>query len=98
MFVVVFWHIWGIHSSWTDGWVMPVFFFIMGMFYRQDASLKKIVFKKLNTLVVPILFCSLPALAESWWNSHFEENSQSIRMYKSLLLVLGLHILLLCCV
>lgn len=68
MLVIVSWHILGIHSSWTDGWVMPVFFFIMGMFYRQDASLKKIVFKKLNTLVVPMLFCSLPALAVSLWN------------------------------
>ena len=65
MLVVVSWHILGIHSPWTDSWVMPIFFFIMGMFYKQDASIRHMIIKKVNTLLVPLMFCAIPALVSS---------------------------------
>lgn len=65
MLVVVSWHILGIHSSWTDSWVMPVFFFIMGLFYKQESSLKHVTIKKINTLLIPLVFFSIPALGMS---------------------------------
>lgn len=66
MLVVVSWHILGIHSTWTDSWVMPIFFFIMGLFYKQDASIRHMIIKKVNTLLVPLVFCSIPALILSF--------------------------------
>lgn len=62
MLFVIFWHTINIHSPWSDGWVMPLFFVIMGMFYRQQDSLKKLLVKKTNTLIIPLLICSIPAL------------------------------------
>ena len=38
MLVIIEWHTIGIHTSWTDGWVMPIFFIIMGIFYKQEES------------------------------------------------------------
>lgn len=30
MLVIIQWHVVGMHTTWTDGWVMPIFFIIMG--------------------------------------------------------------------
>lgn len=68
MLVVVSWHILGIHSSWTDSWVMPIFFLIMGLFYKQDTSFKHMILKKINTLIIPLVFCSIPAFILSLYN------------------------------
>ena len=68
MLVVVSWHILGIHSSWTDSWVMPIFFLIMGLFYKQDTSFKQMILKKINTLMIPLVFCSIPAFILSLYN------------------------------
>lgn len=60
--VVISWHVLGIHSPWTDGWAMAIFFFIMGIFYKQPESFGSMVKKKIQTLLVPWLTYSLPAL------------------------------------
>ena len=65
MLVVMLWHIVNVHTPWADSWVMPIFFFIMGLFYKQDASFKHMLIKKTNTLLVPLVFCSIPAFAKS---------------------------------
>lgn len=60
MLVVMSWHCLGHHYWWSDGWTMPVFFFIMGMFYKQEASIKTLLLKKLNTIIIPMALFSLP--------------------------------------
>lgn len=59
MIVIISWHVLNVHSPWTDTWVMPVFFIVMGIFWKQT-DLKKLVQKKTMTLVIPWLFFSLP--------------------------------------
>lgn len=68
MLVVVSWHVLGIHSSWTDSWTMPIFFLIMGLFYKQDTSFKLMILKKFNTLMIPLVFCSILAFILSLYN------------------------------
>ena len=61
MLVVINWHILDIHNPWTDAWVMPIFFLIMGVFYKQEETIKVILKKKINTILVPHFFFSIPA-------------------------------------
>ncbi len=61
MLVIVGWHVYNIHSPLTDGWTMPIFFIIMGMFYKQETSFNILLTKKFNTIVIPWLFYSIPA-------------------------------------
>lgn len=42
---VVEWHTLNIHLLWTDEWIMPVFFLIMGMFFCQSSDRKSLVVK-----------------------------------------------------
>ena len=62
MLFVVWWHTMNSHTAWSDGWVMPLFFIIMGVFYRQQESLKVLLVKKVNTLLLPLIVCSVPAV------------------------------------
>lgn len=55
MLVIIQWHVVGMHTTWTDGWVMPIFFIIMGVFYKQESSFKVMAIKKLNTIVMKII-------------------------------------------
>ena len=59
--VVISWHVLGVHSPWTDGWAMSIFFFIMGIFYKQPECFAVMVKKKALTLLVPWLAYSIPA-------------------------------------
>lgn len=59
MLVIISWHVLNIHSPWTDTWTMPVFFVIMGLFYKPT-DWRTLVQKKLVTLVIPWLFFSIP--------------------------------------
>ena len=61
MLVVINWHILDIHNPWTDAWVMPIFFLIMGVFYKQEETIKVILKKKINTILVPHFFFSIAA-------------------------------------
>lgn len=60
MLVIIEWHTIGIHTYWTDGWVMPIFVIIMGIFYKQEESFQAMAIKKINTIVVPMLIFSTP--------------------------------------
>lgn len=60
MLVIIQWHVVGIHTTWTDGWAMPIFFIIMGIFYKQESSFKVMAMKKINTIVIPMAFFSIP--------------------------------------
>lgn len=60
MLVIIQWHVVGIHTTWTDGWAMPIFFIIMGIFYKQESSFKMMAIKKLNSIVIPMLVFSIP--------------------------------------
>lgn len=60
MLVIIQWHVVGIHTTWTDGWAMPIFFIIMGVFYKQESSFKVMAVKKLNTIVIPMFIFSIP--------------------------------------
>lgn len=65
MLFVVWWHTMNTHTAWSDGWTMPLFFIIMGVFYKQQDSFKILLVKKINTLIVPLLVCSVPAVIVS---------------------------------
>ena len=43
-------HTTDIHNAWIDTWAMPVFFVVMGLFFKPTPSLKE---KKVNTILVP---------------------------------------------
>ncbi len=59
MLVIISWHVVNIHSPWTDMWTMPIFFVVMGIFFKP-VDWHTLVFKKTRTLVVPWLFFSIP--------------------------------------
>lgn len=66
MMVIVWWHTMNTHSSWTDGWVMPSFFIVMGVFYRQVPTFLGMIKKKAKSILVPYFVFSLPALVMSF--------------------------------
>ena len=78
MLIVVFWHVVGVHSPWVDGWVMPLFFIIMGMFYRQTATFKEMLVKKTNTLLLPHVICSVPAVIISLFEAGLVSTGKKI--------------------
>lgn len=60
MLIVISWHTLGFHSPYTDIWTMPIFFFIMGVFYKQPDSFKTLFKKKGRTLIRPAIAFSIP--------------------------------------
>lgn len=71
MLVIIQWHVVGMHTTRTDGWVMPIFFIIMGVFYKQESSFKVMAIKKLNTIVIPMAFFSVPMFIISIFEKGF---------------------------
>lgn len=65
MMVIICWHTMNIHSVWTDGWVMPSFFIVMGVFYRQVPTFGGLLKKKAKSILIPYLVFSVPALLMS---------------------------------
>lgn len=61
MIIIISWHTIGIHSSLTDAWTMPIFFFIMGLFYKQENTFFELVKKKSKALLFPLIVFSIPA-------------------------------------
>lgn len=59
MLVIISWHVFGVHSPWTDTWVMPIFFVIMGLFYKPS-DFQYLCQKKFYSLVIPLLTFSIP--------------------------------------
>lgn len=39
MLVIIQWHVVGMHTTWTDGWVMPIFFILSLWAYSTSRSL-----------------------------------------------------------
>lgn len=62
MMVVIWWHCLLPHMEWSDGWTMPIFFIIMGMFYKDTNDFKSMLVKKANQLIVPFVCFSIPAV------------------------------------
>lgn len=65
MMVIMWWHTMNTHSAWTDGWVMPSFFIVMGVFYRQVPTFVGMLKKKAKSILLPYLVFSIPALVMS---------------------------------
>lgn len=63
--------LWACIQHATDGWVMPIFFIIMGVFYKQESSFKVMAIKKLNTIVIPMAFFSVPMFIISIFEKGF---------------------------
>lgn len=58
--MVINWHIINIKDCWTIAWVMPIFFFIMGFFYKYEPSFRNLIIKKFKTLLIPMILWSIP--------------------------------------
>lgn len=50
-----------IHVAWVDTWAMPVFFVVMGMFFKPTATWHEMILKKVNTILVPFFLLSIPS-------------------------------------
>ena len=66
MMVIMWWHTMNTHSAWTDGWVMPSFFIVMGIFYRQVPTFVVLLKKKCKSILIPYFVFSIPALVMSF--------------------------------
>ncbi len=85
MLIVISWHVAGFHSHWTDGWTMPVFFVIMGLFYKQPDTLASLLKKKFNSIIVPYMFFAVPAIIISLLSSGILETLKlMINPYQSI--------------
>lgn len=54
-------HAVNIHVQWIDTWAMPVFFVVMGMFYKPTDTWREMIVKKVNTILVPFFILSVPS-------------------------------------
>ena len=61
LLAVIGWHFYFGPNNYLTVWVLPVFFIIMGVFYKHDMSLLSLVVKKANGLIVPWVLFALPA-------------------------------------
>lgn len=50
-----------IHIAWIDTWAMPVFFVVMGMFFKPTDTWRELIIKKVNTILVPFFLLSIPS-------------------------------------
>lgn len=61
LFAVIGWHCYFGPNNYLTVWVLPVFFIIMGAFYKHEISLLQLMVKKANGLIVPWALFALPA-------------------------------------
>lgn len=78
MMVVIWWHCHLPHMEWSDGWVMPIFFIIMGMFYKDVGDFKTMLVKKTNQLVVPFVLFSIPAVIAKILSEGLAETTRQV--------------------
>lgn len=78
IFLVVQWHTIGVHTPWTDTWVMPIFFIVMGYFFKLQQPMKILAIKKINSLFIPLLLWSLPMLFLKSLKMSWEEIIKSL--------------------
>lgn len=61
MLYIVEMHVVGMHDKWIDTWAIPVFFVIMGLFFKPGENLCGMLIKKARSLLVPLVLLSIPA-------------------------------------
>lgn len=64
MVMIIIWHTTNVHTQWTDSWTMPVFFVIMGLFYRNHGQFKELLVKKSKNILFPFFILSIPSYVQ----------------------------------
>lgn len=54
-------HVCDYHVAWIDSWAMPIFFIIMGLFFKPTKTWKEMVVKKARTILLPFFLLSIPS-------------------------------------
>ena len=54
-------HVCDYHVAWIDSWSMPIFFIIMGLFFKPTKTWKEMVIKKARTILLPFFLLSIPS-------------------------------------
>lgn len=62
--VIIMAHTINYHNSWLDSWTMPVFFVIMGVFFRPTETWREMIIKKSYTILLPFLLLSIPSFIQ----------------------------------
>ena len=57
-------HAVNIHVAWVDTWAMPVFFLVMGIFFKPTTTWREMIVKKVNTIIIPFLLLSVPSFVQ----------------------------------
>lgn len=57
-------HVCNYHLAWVDSWAMPVFFVIMGMFFKPSLTWKEMIVKKARTILLPFVLLSIPSFIQ----------------------------------
>ena len=57
-------HTLNIHEPYIDTWAMPVFFVVMGIFFKPTVTWREMIVKKVNTILVPLFLLSIPSYIE----------------------------------
>lgn len=50
--------------AWFDSWAMPVFFVIMGLFFKPTATWREMLIKKARTILLPFVLLSTPSFIQ----------------------------------
>ena len=62
---VIQWHVCNRHVAWIDTWAMPVFFVIMGIFFRPALTWRDMIVKKARTILLPFVILSIPSYIQN---------------------------------
>ena len=57
-------HVCDYHIAWIDSWAMPVFFVIMGIFFKPTSTWREMIVKKAKTILLPFLLLSIPSFIQ----------------------------------
>ena len=57
-------HVCNYHVAWIDSWAMPVFFVIMGMFFKPTVTWRDMLVKKMRTILLPFVILSIPSFIQ----------------------------------
>ena len=57
-------HCVNIHNAWIDTWAMPVFFYVMGVFFKPTITWREMLVKKVQSLLIPFFLLSIPSYVQ----------------------------------
>lgn len=57
-------HVCNYHVAWIDSWALPVFFVIMGIFFKPTKTWRDMLVKKTRTILLPFLILSIPSFIQ----------------------------------